>query len=84
MLFNNSSAFTYAQLLQQTQLPELDMKCNLIPLLKFKILIKVNPGNPSAPVTEFNQSDVYSLFGQFKHNNYKIKIPVATAKDQNK
>lgn len=60
------------------------MKCNLIPLLKFRLLNKANPMNPSAPFTEFNQNDVYSLNGGFKHNNYKIKIPVATAKDQSK
>lgn len=33
MLFNNSSQISYPQLLQHTQISELDMKCNLIPLI---------------------------------------------------
>jgi cullin 3 len=72
---------TYQQLLQQTQITELDMKCNLIPLLQLKILTKSNPGNSSASVKEFNQTDVYQLNGSFKHSMYKIRVPIAHAKE---
>ena len=43
MLFNQSVQLTYQQLLTSTQIGELDMKCNLIPLLQLKLLIKANP-----------------------------------------
>lgn len=72
---------TYQQLLQQTQITELDMKCNLIPLLQLKILTKSNPGNSSASVKEFSQTDVYQLNGSFKHSMYKIRVPIAHAKE---
>jgi cullin 3 len=72
---------TYQQLLQQTQITELDIKCNLIPLLQLKILTKSNPGNSSASVKEFNQTDVYQLNGAFKHSMYKIRVPIAHAKE---
>ena len=46
MLFNQANQLTYQQLLSQTQIGDLDMKCNLIPLLQLKLLIKANPSNP--------------------------------------
>ena len=57
------------------------MKCNLIPLLQLKIITKSNPVNPSGSVKEFNQTDVYTLNGNFKHSMYKIRVPTAHAKE---
>ncbi len=45
-----------------------------------KILIKSNPSNPGANPKEFYQNDVYALNPGFKHQMYKIKIPIAHAK----
>jgi cullin 3 len=57
------------------------MKCNLIPLLQLKLLIKANPSNSQANVKEFIMSDTYTLNLGFKHQMYKIKVPFATAKE---
>jgi cullin 3 len=53
----------------------------MIPLLQLKILQKTNPSNPSQNVKEFNPSDVYTVNMGFRHNMYKIKVPVAHAKE---
>lgn len=45
---------TYQQLLQLTQISDLDMKCHIIPLLQLKFLLKQNPQNPAQSVKEFN------------------------------
>ena len=57
------------------------MKCNLIPLIQLKILMKSNPANLQQSVKDFTQSDVYTFNNQFKHSMYKIKVPVAHAKE---
>jgi cullin 3 len=59
------------------------MKCNLIPLLQVKILAKqVGAGaNPSATIKDFHATDTYTLNGGFKHSLYKIKVPIAHAKE---
>ena len=44
-----------------------------------KILTKSNPSNPN--VKEFNASDSYALNGGFKHSMYKIRVPLAHAKE---
>ena len=83
VLFNSAHQLTYQQLLSATQITDLDMKCNIIPLLQLKILAK-QPGvgaNPSASVKEFHGTDIYLLNGSFKHNLYKIKVPTAHAKE---
>ena len=46
MLFNQAPSLSYQQLLSSTQIGDLDMKCNLIPLLQLKILVKSNPSQP--------------------------------------
>jgi len=79
LIFNTANSISYQQLLQQTQITELEMKCNLIPLLQLKMLVKSNPVNLN--VREFQQNDIYSLNGAFKNNMYKIKIPLAHAKE---
>jgi cullin 3 len=56
-------------------MPEIDLKCNLIPLLGIKILSKT----PTSK--EFQLNDQYTLNGGFKHNQYKIRIPIAHAKE---
>lgn len=77
LLFNTNATQTYQQLLQATQISEIEMKCNLIPLLKMKFLVKTSgEGNK-----EYQPGDVYALNPQFKHNMYKIKVPTATAKE---
>ena len=82
MLFNTSMSLSYQQLLTSTQISDIDMKCNLIPLLQLKILIKsAGAGNMSASTKEFQQSDVYSLNPGFKHQMYKIRVPIAHAKE---
>jgi cullin 3 len=40
LLFNNTAQLTFGQLQQQTQISEMDLKCNLIPLLHLKLLLK--------------------------------------------
>lgn len=75
MLFNNCQSVSYMQLLQTTFIPELDVKCNLIPLLRLGILQK------SPSTKDFQQTDVYSLNSSFKNNMYKIKLPVAQLKE---
>ena len=67
LLFNNSSAVTYQQLMSATQMTDLDIKCNIIPLLQMKILLKGNPSNPQANPKEFYPSDIYTLNPGFKH-----------------
>jgi cullin 3 len=57
------------------------MKCNLIPLIQLKIINKANPNNPAQSVKEFAQGDIYSLNGGFKSSMYKIRVPVAHAKE---
>ena len=57
------------------KIPEMDLKCNLIPLLGLKILAK------SPNTKEFQSGDTYSLNNGFKHNLYKIKVPLAHAKE---
>lgn len=59
----------------------MDMKCNLIPFLQLKILIKSNPSNPTSSVKEFQSTDLYTLNNGFKHQMYKIKVPIAHAKE---
>ena len=81
LLFNQHSQLTYQQLLQMTQMGDLDMKCNVIPLLQLKVLLKSNPANPSQSVKEFTASDVYSVNTGFKYHMYKIKVPLAHAKE---
>lgn len=81
MLFNQSTSLSYQQLLSSTQIGDLDMKCNLIPLLQLKILIKSSPGNPQASAKDFQASDLYTLNAQFKHQMYKIRVPIAHAKE---
>jgi len=43
LLFNNANSLTYQSLMSATQITDLDMKCNIIPLLQMKILLKSNP-----------------------------------------
>lgn len=81
LLFNNSSAVTYQQLMSATQMTDLDIKCNIIPLLQMKILLKGNPSNPQANPKEFYHNDIYTLNPGFKHQMYKIKVPIAHAKE---
>ena len=81
LLFNSAPSLTYQQLLSSTQITDLDMKCNIIPLLQMKILLKTNPANPAANPKEFYQNDVYALNPGFKHQMYKIKVPIAHAKE---
>jgi cullin 3 len=57
------------------------MKCNLIPLLQLKILLKSNPSQPQASVKDFQGSDLYTLNSSFKHQMYKIRVPIAHAKE---
>lgn len=77
LLFNNASQVTYGQLQQQTQISDIDLKCNLIPLLQMKLLLKQSSGAPK----EFLANDVFTLVGTFRNQMYKIKVPVATAKE---
>ena len=81
MLYNQANALTFQQLLQLTNIADMEMKCNLIPFLQLKILLKSNPANPAQSVKEFHASDVYTLNTAFKHQMYKIKVPIAHAKD---
>lgn len=46
-----------------------------------KILVKSNPGNPQASAKDFQGSDQYTLNAQFKHQMYKIRVPIAHAKE---
>lgn len=64
-----------------TQFGDLDMKCNVIPLLQLKIMLKQNPSNPQQSVKEFTMGDVYSINTAFKYHMYKIKVPLAHAKE---
>jgi cullin 3 len=60
------------------------MKCNLIPLLKLRILNKSSGqagASSGAASKDFLPGDVYTLNGSFKHNQYKIKVPTAFAKE---
>jgi cullin 3 len=57
------------------------MKCHIIPLLQLKILQKANPQNPAQSVKEFNPADVYTVNLGFRHNMYKIRVPIAHAKE---
>ena len=44
--------------------------------------MKSNPSNPSQSVKEFHLSDLYTLnLSGFKHQMYKIKVPIAHAKE---
>ena len=60
LMFNSTLSITFQQLLQATQVSELDIKCNLVPLFQLKLLTKSNP-SPTANLKEFNLSDVYTL-----------------------
>ena len=45
-----------------------------------KILAKSNPAGVIS-AKDFTQTDVYTLNGGFKHNMYKIRVPIAHAKE---
>jgi hypothetical protein len=76
--FNERVNYTFKELMQRTNIPETDFKCNLIPFISLKIVTK----NPS--IKEFNQDDVLSLNLGFKSQHYKIKMPVAHMKENKK
>lgn len=75
LMFNTQHVISYQQMLQSTQIPEIELKCNLIPLLGMKLLNK----NPN--VKEFQPSDTFALNLSFKHNLFKIRLPIAHAKE---
>ena len=58
-----------------TMISDIDLKCNIIPLLGIKILGKT----PASK--DFNPNDQYSINPQFKYNLHKIRVPVAHAKE---
>ena len=53
----------------------------MIPLIKLKLLLKSNPGNPQQNVKEFAPTDVYMLNLAFHSQLYRIKLPVASVKE---
>lgn len=81
LLFNSANSLTYQNLMNATQITDLDMKCNLIPLLQMKLLLKSSPSNPTANPKEFYSTDVYTLNPGFKNQMYKIKVAIAHAKE---
>jgi len=78
LAFNEKGQYSFKELLQKTQIPESDFKCNLIPFFGLKIIKK------SPETKEFNQEDVLSLNLAFKSQHFKIKIPVAHLKENKK
>ena len=53
----------------------------MIPLLKLKLLLKSNPTNPQQNIKEYAQTDVYTLNLGFRSQLYRIKLPVASVKE---
>ena len=59
-----------------TQIPLVDLKFHLVPMIS-----KVNILNKVPNKKDFDMTDVFSLNNGFKNNLFKIKIPVAQAKE---
>ena len=53
----------------------------MIPLLKLKLLLKSNPTNPQQNIKDFAQTDVYTLNPGVRSQLYRIKLPVASVKE---
>ena len=43
--------------------------------------MKSNPSQPTASAKDFQASDLYTLNASFKHQMYKIRVPIAHAKE---
>jgi cullin 3 len=76
MLFNDRNQLSFHDLLQKMQIEDNELKPNLIPLLKFKILQKSPMG------ADFKMEDKYSVNFGFQNQSYKVKIPVIVNKQQ--
>jgi cullin 3 len=74
-LFNDVSELRMSEILYSTDISESDFKCNMVPVLGLKILMK----EPDRK--EFNGSDVFRVNCNFKSNHYRLKVPVAVQKE---
>jgi len=62
LLFNENDSITWSKLKSLTQIPDRDLKCNLIPLIQLKLVQK------QPTIKEFNPDDVLTINESFRHN----------------
>lgn len=74
LLFNDNYSITWQKLKHLTQIPDRDLKCNLIPMIQLKLVSK----QPS--IKEFNPEDVLTINESFRHNQIRINVPVLQSK----
>lgn len=75
MKFNHVQQVSFDQICQDIPIEEADLKCNLVPLIGLKVIIK------SPNTKEFSKTDIFVINPDYKNNLLKIKIPVAILKE---